>query len=384
MLGAGADRGGEGLVESATGEEVEAAAQVPHAVCAVVEGGFAFGALVGVLGVGGFAALRLLFGGEVGVHLFALVGEGVLGDGVGGIGAAQLEELGFAAAVLLGGLAGDHAGVGEVHLAGAHCFERVAVVVVVEVQSEAGVASRGHGGHASDVPQPVRGALRAVAGRQLAERRQVLAVEARPGFGEVHDAVRQLAVGELGGIPARDPHQRAAVPAADPPGALAPLMLGQVRRLGAGGRDLHGPFGGQAPRPVAHRETATLGVGHQRVALLEVAALPGHLVPEPFQAHRHRRLGFEAHMPRAVHEFHACHTTNTCTKYQVNIRETDEIHSKSPTPNNETPHTVTQPPPKPGNATPRPSNPQPGSTAGMTLGWGFWGVTRLRARPAHG
>ena len=254
----------------------------------------------------------------------------MLRDDVGGISAAQREELGLAAAVLLGRLAGDHPGVGEVHLPGAHRFERVAVVVVVEVQSEAGVASRGHGGHAGDVPQPVRGALRAVARRQLAERRQVLAVEARPRFGEVHDPVRQLPVGELGGIPPRDPHQRAAVPAADPPGALAPLMLGQVPRLGAGGRDLHGPLRRQAPRPVAHRETATLGVGHQRVALLEVAALPRHLVPEPLQAHRHRPLGLEAHMPRAVHEFHACHTTNTCTDTQVIINETDEIPSKSP------------------------------------------------------
>ena len=34
-----------------------------------------------------------LFGGEVGVHLLGLVGEGVFGDDVGGIGAAQLEEL---------------------------------------------------------------------------------------------------------------------------------------------------------------------------------------------------------------------------------------------------------------------------------------------------
>ena len=66
VLGAGADRGGEGLVDSAAGEEVEAAAQVPHAVGAVVQGGFAFGALEGVLGVGGFAALRGLFGAAVG------------------------------------------------------------------------------------------------------------------------------------------------------------------------------------------------------------------------------------------------------------------------------------------------------------------------------
>ena len=331
MLGAGADRGDQRLVDSAAGEEVEPAAQVPHAVCAVVQGGLAFGALVGVLGVGGFAALGGLFGGEVRVHLVALIREGVLGDDVGGMRAAQLEELGLAAAVLLGRLAGDHPGVGEVHLAGAHRLERVAEVVLLQIQRQAGVAAGLRGAHAGHLPQHVCGALRAVARRQLAQRSQVLAVEARPRCGEVHDPVRELPAGQLGGILARDAHHRAAVPAADPPGARTPLMLGQERRRSAGGRDLRGPLRRQASRPVAHLETATLGVGHQRVALLEVAALPRHLVPEPFQAHRLAPPRLEAHMPRAVHKSHACHTTNTCTHQQVIINEIDEIHSKSPT-----------------------------------------------------
>ena len=194
-------------------------------------------------------------------------------------------------------------------------------------------------GHAVHVPQHVRGALDAVAGRQLAQRRQVLTLQARPGLGEVHHPIRQLPARQPRGVLAAHPHEGTTVPAADLAGALAPLVPAQEQRRRTGRGHTSGPLRRQAPRPVAHRETATLGVGHQRVALVELAALPGDLVPEPFQAHRLGPLSLEAHMRPAPGEFHTCKTTNTCTCCQLEMIEYPIIHSKSPEPNKHNPNT---------------------------------------------
>ena len=96
----------------------------------------------------------------------------------------------------LGSLPGDHFGMGQVDLAGRQRIERVSQGVLCERFGESGFAAGLRAVHPRVLAQLPRSRLRSVSGHQLADRRQILRLDAGPLRRQLDDTVQQIAVGQ--------------------------------------------------------------------------------------------------------------------------------------------------------------------------------------------